>query len=97
MKRILAVTLSLASMASVAAFAAGSSTKINGWISDSACGAKHAGTGGSCAQKCIEGGGKPVFVDEAKKQVWSIDNPDAVKAATYGKHVAITANRQRNQ
>ena len=32
------------------------STKINGWISDSMCGAKHAGTGASCVKKCIEGG-----------------------------------------
>jgi hypothetical protein len=88
MKKIAAVTLSLMSFVSVAAFAADGST-VNGWISDSMCGAKHAGTGAACAKKCIEGGSKPVFVDEAKKQVWAIDNPDAVKDA-YGKHVALT-------
>jgi hypothetical protein len=88
MKRFATVTLSLLSLASVAAFAA-DSTKVNGWISDSMCGAKHAGTGAACAKKCIEGGSKPVFVDEAKKQVWTIDNPDAVKDA-YGKHVALS-------
>jgi hypothetical protein len=88
MKRIAAISLSLLSFVSVAAFAA-DSTKVNGWISDSMCGAKHAGTGAACAKKCIEGGSKPVFVDEAKKQVWAIDNPDAVKDA-YGKHVALT-------
>jgi hypothetical protein len=32
----------------------------------------------------------PVFVDEAKKAVWTIDNPDAVKAF-YGEHVTVTA------
>ena len=32
----------------------------------------------------------PVFVDEAKKAVWTIDNPDAVKGF-YGDHVTITA------
>jgi len=53
------------------------------------CVAKHAGTGAACAKKCIEGGSKPVFVTEAKKEVWAIDNPDAVKDA-YGKHVALT-------
>ena len=90
MKRIAVVALSLLSFAAVAANAADSS-KLNGWISDSMCAAKHAGTGGACAKKCIEGGSKPVFVDEAKKEVWSIDNPDAVKANAYGKHVAITA------
>jgi hypothetical protein len=90
MKRIFAVTLSLISFVAVAAFAADSPAKLNGWISDAMCGAKHAGTGASCAKKCIEGGEKPVFVDEAKKEVWSIDNPDSVKDA-YGKHVALTA------
>lgn len=69
---------------------AGDSTKITGWISDSMCGAKHAGTGKSCVEGCIKGGMKPVFVDEAKKQVWSIDNPDSVKGF-YGDHVAVTA------
>jgi len=88
MKRTAVVALSLLSFASVAAFAA-DSTKVNGWISDAMCGAKHAGTGAACAKKCIEGGEKPVFVDEAKKQVWAIDNPEAVKG-DYGKHVELT-------
>ena len=35
--------------------------------------------GAACVKKCIEGGMQPVFVDESKKQVWKIDNPDAVK------------------
>jgi hypothetical protein len=69
---------------------AASSTKITGWISDSMCGAKHAGSGADCVKKCIEGGMKPVFVDDAKKQVWSIDNPDSVKNF-YGDHVTVTA------
>jgi hypothetical protein len=66
------------------------SSKINGWISDEMCGAKHAGTGAACVKKCIEGGEKPVFVDEAKKEVWTIDNPDAVKDF-YGVHVTVVA------
>ncbi len=33
---------------------------------------------------------EPVFVDEAKKAVWTIDNPDAVKDF-YGDHVTVTA------
>jgi hypothetical protein len=66
------------------------STQINGWISDSMCGAKHAGSGAACVKGCIKNGEKPVFVDEAKKQVWSIDNPDAVKEF-YGDHVTVAA------
>jgi hypothetical protein len=89
MKRVAAAaTLSLLSFVSVAAFAA-DSTKVDGWISDAMCGAKHAGTGADCAKKCLAGGEKPVFVDSAKKEVWAIDNPEAVKEA-YGKHVALT-------
>jgi len=93
MKRILTLCIALGFMASAAAFAA-DSTKINGWISDSMCAAKHAGTGAACVKKCIEGGSALVFVDEAKKDVWAIDNPDAVKDA-YGKHVAITATADK--
>jgi hypothetical protein len=88
MKRMLSLAAAYA-MTALAVHAAGS-TKINGWISDSMCGAKHAGSGAMCVKKCIDGGMKPVFVDEAKKQVWSIDNPDAVKNF-YGDHVAVTA------
>jgi hypothetical protein len=88
MKRIASLLLLVASSA-VAAHAAGSSS-INGWISDSMCAAKHAGTGAACAKKCIEGGSAPVFVDESKKAVWAIDNPDAVKEY-YGAHVTIKA------
>ncbi|MGA3010153.1 MAG: hypothetical protein ABSD72_07805 [Terracidiphilus sp.] len=72
------------------AVGAGHPMKINGWVSDSMCGAKHSGTGKECVKKCIDGGAAPVFVDEAKKAVWTIDNPDAVKAF-YGDHVTVTA------
>jgi hypothetical protein len=86
-KRVLAVLVLLASSGVVAARAADSS-QINGWISDSMCGAKHAGSGSACVKKCIDGGMSPVFVDEQKKAVWTIDNPDAVKGF-YGAHVTI--------
>lgn len=83
---LLAMAIGVTAMAAGAA----SSTKINGWISDSMCGAKHPGTNPECVKKCIEGGKAPVFVDEAKKAVWSIDNPEAVKQF-YGEHVTVTA------
>lgn len=89
MKRAFAMLAAVVVLNALTAGAAGAA-KINGWISDSMCGAKHAGTGAACAKKCIEGGMSPVFVDEAKKAVWTIDNPDAVKGF-YGDHVTITA------
>lgn len=91
MKRILAVACLVLMSGAVAASAADSSIK--GWISDSMCGAKHSGAtaNAACVKKCIAGGMKPVFVDEAKQQVWSIDNPDAVKNF-YGDHVTVKAS-----
>ncbi len=89
MKRTVADLGLLISSAAMVANAA-DSTKINGWISDSMCGAKHAGSGAACVKKCVEGGMAPVFVDEDKKAVWTIENPDAVKDF-YGDHVVIKA------
>jgi hypothetical protein len=88
-KRVLFVVVAVFALTALAAKAADSS-KINGWISDSMCGAKHAGSGAECVKKCINDGMKPVFVDEAKKAVWTIDNPEAVKDF-YGDHVTVTA------
>jgi hypothetical protein len=88
-KRIIAMLVAVVAFAAVAASAADSKT-INGWVSDSMCGAKHAGSGSECVKKCIEGGMAPVFVDEGKKQVWTIDNPEAVKKF-YGDHVTVKA------
>jgi hypothetical protein len=89
MKRAFSLLLAGFFLSAIAANAAGSTT-INGWISDAMCGAKHAGSGAACVKKCIKMGSAPVFVDEAKKEVWAIDNPDAVKAF-YGDHVTVTA------
>jgi hypothetical protein len=65
-------------------------SKVNGYISDSNCGAKHNASApdAACVKKCIDGGGKPVFVDDAKKEVYTIDDPDAVKGHE-GHHVAV--------
>lgn len=89
MKSLVAVMVLVLSFAAVSARAADSS-KISGWVSDSMCGAKHAGTGAECVKKCISNGMSPVFVDSTKKAVWTIDNPAAVKGY-YGDHVTITA------
>lgn len=94
MKRIVALLVVAVSFYAVAARAADDS-KINGWISDSMCGAKHAGSGSACVKKCIEGGMQPVFVDESKKEVWKIDNPDAVKGY-YGSHVTVSATADQS-
>jgi hypothetical protein len=88
MKRTVSILAALFAVAIVVGQAAG--TAHTGWISDSMCGAKHMGTGADCVKKCIESGMKPVFVDP-DKQVWAIDNPDAVKTF-YGDHVTVTGS-----
>ena len=90
MRRIVVSLVAVIAFAAIASRAA-DSTKINGWISDSMCGAKHAGSNAACVKKCIAGGMEPVFVDEAQKAVWKIDNPDAVKSF-YGDHVTVSAS-----
>ena len=66
-------------------------TKMKGYVSESKCGATHNSSApdADCVKKCISGGAKPVFVD-AKKNVWAIDNPDAV-TDSYGKSVTVMA------
>src|SRR5438445_10265794 len=52
-----------------------------GYISDSACGAKNAGTaaGKTCTMQCVkEKGASLVFVDAKSKKVMKIQNQDAV-------------------
>ena len=89
MKRLLCLLTLVVALASVAASA--EATKMNGYISDSMCGAKHVGDNPTCVKKCIkEMGSLPVFVDEEKKAVWKIDNPDAVKEF-YGGRVTVVA------
>ncbi len=91
MKRILAAAalcvMPLLSMADMSA----KPTKLMGYISDSKCAAAHNSMkpDAKCVQKCISQGAKPVFVD-AKQQVWTIDNPDAVSQA-YGNKVTLMA------
>lgn len=92
MKRTCAVLAAVFSLGVLGAQAANSTS--TGWISDSMCGAKHTGSGAACVKKCIAGGMKPVFVD-AKKQVWAIDNPGAVKDF-YGDKVTVKATQDES-
>jgi hypothetical protein len=63
-----------------------------GWVSDSKCGTKGAGTGHeACAKKCLDGGEHVVFVDEYKQKVLNVDNPDALKDHI-GHRVAVQGN-----
>lgn len=60
-----------------------------GYISDSNCGAKGANNSArECTIKCVKGGAKYVFVDDADKKVYVVDAQDKV-AEHAGHHVTV--------
>jgi hypothetical protein len=72
--------------------AAGDSQTVNGWISDSKCGAKGANAKAEqCTKKCLESGAKMVVVTDGDQKVLMVDNPDALKGHE-GHHVAVTGH-----
>ena len=65
---------------------------LNGWVSDTNCGVKHAQAGGeACIKKCMGHGAKVAFVNDADKSVWGVDNPE-VLAGHEGHHVTLQAH-----
>jgi hypothetical protein len=92
MNLILVATLAVSSVGTFAADMSAKPMKLMGYISDSKCTAMHnsGAPDAGCVKKCIAAGAKPVFVDDAKKEVWAIDNPDTV-SSDYGKKVTLMA------
>jgi len=72
------------------ASAAGSSTTVNGTVSDTLCGAKGASAShAACMTKCLGKGAKAVIVTDGDQKVVNVDNPDVLKGHE-GHHVAVT-------
>ena len=85
------VALCVAFMMISVAFAADSAT-VNGYVSDSKCGAKGANAGAAeCTKKCIQGGAKMVVVTYKDQKVLTVENPD-VLTGHEGHHVAVTGH-----
>jgi hypothetical protein len=93
MKKLLLVCLVFSFLFVMASVMWGAdATTVNGWISDSKCGAKGANaTAEACTKKCIASGEKPVVVSDADQKVYSVQNPDALKGHE-GHHVAVTGH-----
>jgi hypothetical protein len=96
MKKLLIIGLALAMMFFLVAMAAAGdeakSETVNGWVTDSQCGAKGATAGQEeCSKKCIESGAKMVVVTDSDKKVLTVSNPDALKGHE-GHHVAVTGH-----
>jgi pectin methylesterase-like acyl-CoA thioesterase len=63
---------------------------VNGWVSNSKCGAKDASADGAkCTEKCIKAGASAVVVTDTDQKVLTVDNPDSLKGH-YGHHVAVS-------
>ena len=68
-----------------------------GTISDAMCAAKHSADehGGKaknhrdCVEKCVDGGGKYVFVSETDKKVYKIANQDFAGLKTHAAHEVV--------
>jgi hypothetical protein len=93
MRKLVLLLLAGALVVSVASvsFASDAQT-VNGWVSDSKCGAKGANAGAEeCTKKCLGAGAKPVVVTDTDQKVLNVDNPDALKDH-YGHHVAVTGH-----
>jgi hypothetical protein len=96
MKKILllclAVSLAVCLIAVTSAIASGKAETVNGWVSDSKCGAKGASAShADCAKKCIGAGEHAVIVSDKDQSVVSVDNPDTLKDHL-GHHVAVTGS-----
>ena len=66
------------------------SATVNGYVSDSMCGAKGANAShAACMTKCMGKGAKAVIVTDTDQKVVTIDNPDAVKGHE-GHHVSVS-------
>lgn len=67
-------------------------TTVNGYVSDSKCGAKGANAGAAeCTKKCLQAGAKMVVVTDGDQKVLTVDNPDKLTGHE-GHHVAVTGH-----
>ncbi|HEY1270420.1 MAG TPA: hypothetical protein VGF08_00465 [Terriglobales bacterium] len=94
MKKLLLVFLALSLMFLLVgiALAGDDAETVNGWVSDTKCGAKGASAAHeSCAKKCASAGASLALVTDKDQQVLTVDNPDALKGHE-GHHVAVTGH-----
>ena len=93
MRKLLLVCLALAVLFMMlgVSFAADNTT-VNGYVSDSKCGAKGANEkAAECTKKCIAGGAKMVVVTDGEQKVLTVENPDTLTGHE-GHHVAVTGH-----
>ena len=93
MKKIVLMLVALSLVLFMVALASAADTAtVNGYVSDSMCGAKGANAGhAACMTKCLAKGAKAVIVTDGDSKVLNVDNPDVLKGHE-GHHVAATGH-----
>jgi len=95
MRKVLLLCLAMCLVFAMTALAfdeMGKATTVNGWVSDSKCGAKGANAKAeACTKKCLAAGAKVVVVTDSDQKVLAVENPDALKGHE-GHHVAVTGH-----
>lgn len=91
MKKVLLLLLTVSLLFfMVVLVSADNTTTVNGYVSDSMCGAKGAKDGhADCMNKCLSKGASYVIVTDGDQKVLAVDNPDVLKGHE-GHHVAAT-------
>jgi hypothetical protein len=91
MKKLLLLVLALSVMFMFVGITfADDATTVNGYVSDSKCGAKGANEkAAECTKKCIKAGAKMVVVTDGDQKVLTVENPKALEGHE-GHHVAVT-------
>jgi len=99
MRKVLVLCLAICFVFALTALALddmGKSTTVNGWVSDSKCGAKGANAGAEgCTKKCLAAGEKVVIVTDKDQKVLMVDNPEALKGHE-GHHIAVTGHMSKD-
>ena len=91
MRKLLLICLALCVLFMLVGISvAADNTTVNGYVSDSKCGAKGANAkAAECTKKCIKEGAKMVVVTDGDQKVLTVDNPEKLEGHE-GHHVAVT-------
>ena len=98
MRKVLVIVAVLSVMSFMVglASAADQSATVNGYVTDSMCGAKGAsGDHAACMKKCLDKGAKAVIVTDGDQKIVAVDNPDVLNGHE-GHHVAATGTMTGN-
>jgi hypothetical protein len=89
MKKVL-LAVGVLAFSFMVVMASAESSTVNGYVSDTQCGAKGASAShAACMTKCLAKGAKVAIVTDTDQKVLTVDNPEALKGHE-GHHVAVT-------